>query len=215
MVGLERDGAGFKYLRGVAVGLGQFIATLAIWAVLGYVGFEDGDPARQGWAALAGVLLVYLGWTVQGPVEEILCRGWLMPVVAVRSRPWVGVVISSVFFTALHSLNPNLSAVAILNLFLFGVFTALYALWEGGIWGACSQHAAWNWAQGNLFGIEVSGTIPGGGILFNLQETGPDLVTGGAFGAEGGLAVTAMLVVSTIVMAALLLRQRRGPALGS
>jgi membrane protease YdiL (CAAX protease family) len=210
-VGLERAGWGRRSAIGALVGLAMFAAALGLWAAFGFLAAEDGDPARQGAAALGGVALVFLGWAVQGAVEEILCRGWLMPVIGARTRPWLGLVASAVFFAALHSLNPNLNPVAILNLALFGLFTGLYALWERGLWGVCAMHAAWNWAQGNLFGIEVSGTAPGGGILFNMREAGPDIVTGGAFGAEGGLAVTAVLLVATAVVAGLAVsRQGRG-----
>jgi membrane protease YdiL (CAAX protease family) len=109
-------------------------------------------------------------------------------------------VISALVFAVYHSLNPNLSPIAFLNLFLFGVLTAFYALYEGGLWGVFGIHAAWNWAQGNIFGLEVSGIPPAGGTLFNLMETGPDAITGGQFGPEGGLAVTAVLIVSSIIV---------------
>jgi len=46
---------------------------------------------------------------------------------------------------------------ALANLALYGLFAALYALREGGIWGISAQHTAWNWAQGNIFGLQVSG----------------------------------------------------------
>jgi membrane protease YdiL (CAAX protease family) len=107
-----------------------------------------------------------------------------------------GIIISSVIFTIMHALNPNLSFVAILNLFLFGLFAALYALFEGGLWGVFSIHAAWNWMQGNVFGFEVSGGFAPGGTIFDLMEVGPDVITGGPFGPEGGLSVTVVLVVS-------------------
>ena len=94
-----------------------------------------------------------------------------------------------------HALNPNLSLIALLNLFLFGLFAALYTLYEGGLWGVFSIHAVWNWAQGNIFGFEVSGQLAPGGTMFNLMETGPDVITGGPFGPEGGLAVTIVLLV--------------------
>jgi hypothetical protein len=57
-------------------------------------------------------------------------------------------------------------------------------------------HAVWNWAQGNLFGFEVSGQAAAGGTLFNFMEIGPDVITGGPFGPEGGLAVTIVLIIS-------------------
>ena len=71
---------------------------------------------------------------------------------------------------------------------------------EGSLWGIGAQHAAWNWAQGNLFGFEVSGIAPAGGMLFNMMETGPDEITGGAFGPEGGLVITAVLLIGIAVL---------------
>jgi membrane protease YdiL (CAAX protease family) len=209
-IGLERAGAGWKYLRGLAVGLGMFTAAVAVSAVLGYIDFEAGNPAGQGWPALGGVLLVFIGWAVQGPAEEALTRGWLLPVIGARYKPWLGVLISSLLFAVMHSLNPNLSPIAMLNLFLFAVFAALYALEEGGLWGVFSIHAVWNWAQGNVFGFEVSGNAAPGGTLFNLMEVGPDAITGGPFGPEGGLAVSLVLVVSIAVV--IWVARRRLPA---
>ena len=210
-IGLERAGAALKYARGLLVGLALFGGAVALLALFGLVGGERGNPALQGAPALGGVLLVALGWLVQGASEEILCRGWIMQSLGARYRPWLGVLVSSLVFAALHLLNPNLSAIAIVNLFLFGLFAAVYALWEGGLWGVFAIHSVWNWAQGNLFGFEVSGTAPAGGTLFNLQETGADLVTGGPFGPEGGLAVSAVLLLG-IGVVLLLSRRRAVPA---
>jgi membrane protease YdiL (CAAX protease family) len=199
-MGLELEGAAWKYLRGVAVGLLMFGGAVGVSALFGFIEFEQGDPQKQGLSALLGVLLVYLGWTVQGPAEEALTRGWLMPVIGARYRPWLGVLVSSLLFAFLHSLNPNLSGIAMMNLFLFGVFAAVYALYEGGLWGVFSIHAVWNWMQGNLLGFEVSGSLAPGGTLFNLREVGPDTITGGAFGPEGGLAVTGVLILGIAVV---------------
>lgn len=195
-IGMEWAGAGWKYGRGLLIGVVMFAASIGISGALGYIAFEQGNPQQQGLSALGGVLLVYLGWTVQGPAEEAIARGWMLPTIGARYRPLLGVLLSSVIFAAYHSCNPNLGFIAVLNLFLFGVFAALFALYEGGLWGVFGIHAAWNWAQGNLFGFEVSGGPAVGGTLFNLMETGPDAITGGPFGPEGGLSVTVILVIS-------------------
>lgn len=199
-LGFERAGAVWQYARGLLVGLLSFSAVIGLLAAPGAVAAEDGAAGRQGLAALAGVAVVAVGWVVQGAAEEVLCRGWILPVVGARYGLWIGVATNALVFAILHGLNPNVGPLAVLNLGAVGVFLALYALREGGLWGVCGWHAAWNWAQGNLYGFEVSGAAPAGGMLLDLREAGPDALTGGAFGPEGGLAVTAVLVAGTIFL---------------
>lgn len=195
-MGFEAGDALKKYGRGFFFGLLMFGGSVAILALTGSVAFETGDPAKQGAAALGGVILVLAGWLVQGAAEEVLIRGWALPVIGARYKPWLGLLISSLIFSLLHGLNPGLSAIALVNLALFGVFAGLYAIREGSLWGICAIHSVWNWVQGNFFGFEVSGTEAGGGTLLNLMETGADWLTGGTFGPEGGLAVTIVLMIS-------------------
>ncbi len=199
-LGLEKTGAITRYIRGFVVGVGMFGGAIGLLALLGFVELETGDPAMQGMAALGGVAIVLIGWIVQGAGEEVLTRGWMLPVLAARYKPWVGILVSSLFFAFLHGLNPNLSIIAMLNLALFGFFAAFYALREGSLWGICALHSAWNWVQGNILGFEVSGGNFGGGTLVNLIESGPDWLTGGPFGPEGGLAVTFVLVIGIVLL---------------
>jgi hypothetical protein len=206
-IGLEWSGWWQKYIRGLGVGLVMFSASVGLMALLGYTTRETGSAQPTGPTYLGGVLLIFLGWIVQGAAEEILTRGFLLPVIGIRWGPGVGVALSSLLFAVLHLLNPNLSPIALFNLFLFGVFVSFYALWEGSVWGIFAIHSVWNWAQGNFFGFEVSGQGLNTATLFNLQEAGPDWFTGGSFGPEGGLAVTLVLVVSSVLV--WLVQQRR------
>ncbi|MGQ9614031.1 MAG: lysostaphin resistance A-like protein [Chloroflexus sp.] len=200
-LGFEPGRILFLYGRGLLIGLASFAATVGLLAPLGYIAIEDSDPAQVGLAALGGVVLVFFpGWLIQGAAEEILTRGWMLPTLAARYRVWIGLLISSLFFTFMHALNPNLSILAMINLALYGLFGALYALREESLWGICAFHSIWNWAQGNLFGLEVSGQMVSGGMIFNLIETGPDWLTGGAFGPEGGLVTTIVLLFSMAVI---------------
>lgn len=211
-VGLEPAAWLRKYLRGAGFGLLFMAGAVGLLAAGGNVALDAGDPARTGLAALGGVLVLGVGWIVQGAAEEAVTRGFLLPVTGARWGAAAGIVVSSLVFAAMHGANPNGSPVAALNLLLVAVFLALYALFEGGIWGVCAFHSVWNWAQGNLFGFEVSGTTARWSMLLDLRETGPDLITGGPFGPEGGLAVTAVLVlgIAGLVLAA----RRRRPGAG-
>ncbi len=198
--GLERTGIWQKYARGALVGSGMMLIPVVIMALAGQVKIEVDPFVWAGVGALPGVLIMLVGWLVQGAAEETLTRGFLLPVFGVRFGPFWGILVSSIQFSFLHLLNPNLNVIALINLFLFGVFASLYAMKEGGLWGVFAIHSFWNWTQGNLLGLEVSGSTIGGATLLNLKARGFDLLTGGAFGPEGGLAVTVVLVIGCVII---------------
>jgi len=122
-----------------------------------------------------------------------------LPTLGVSIKPWIAILISSLLFALLHGANDNITLFAIVNLILFGVFISLFALREGSIWGVCAWHAVWNWLQGNFYGLEVSGRKESIALL-NLQETGPDWLTGGKFGPEGGFVVTIILLLGIVIL---------------
>lgn len=188
------------YLRGLGIGLLLFATAVLLLGLFGFLEIENTGQNQGIWITLGGTLLVLLGWVVQGAAEELLARGFLLPILGVRWGPAAGVIVSSLFFSILHLANPNLNFISLVNLFLFGLFAALYALNEGGLWGIFAIHAIWNWAQGNLFGFSVSGLNIQSSILFDLMETGPDWVTGGLFGPEGGVIVTLVLSIGIFAL---------------
>ncbi|MCL7454869.1 MAG: CPBP family glutamic-type intramembrane protease [Anaerolineae bacterium] len=208
-LGFERQGARKELLRGVLAGVGAFAAVAGLLALSGSVRSAPRAAAGPGLWSWSLPLLMILAWAVQGSSEEILFRGWLMPVIGARHRPWAGVLLTALSFALLHGLNLSVSWLALFNLLLVGLFFSLYALWEGGLWGVCGFHLAWNWAQGNLFGFEVSGNPPAGGALLPLALSGPRLLTGGGFGPEGGLAVTAVMLAGLAVILELARRDKR------
>lgn len=197
-VGLENYDGLRRYFRGLAVGLLMFSAAVGVMLLLGYTTVEPATAEPAVGPLLLGLAAIFVGWMIQGAAEEVLTRGFLLPILGLEWGLTAGVLVSSSLFALLHFLNPNVSLIAFLNLFLFGVFAALYALAERDLWGVFAIHSIWNWAQGNLFGYEVSGQAIGGATLFNFTETGPDLLTGGPFGPEGGLIVTAVLILGCI-----------------
>jgi membrane protease YdiL (CAAX protease family) len=184
---------------GAVVGFGMFAAVALAGLATGQTTLETRAPT----AALAGgVLLALAGFVVQGSTEEILTRGYLMQATARRWGLLAGVAVQAVLFALLHGLNPGTGVLALVNLVLVAVFLAGWALLEGGLWGVCAWHAVWNWAQGNVWGLLVSGAPVSTSLLVTRPSPGAsELVTGGGFGPEGGLLVTAVLVAAIAVVA--------------
>ena len=197
------------YLRGLVAGLLLFGSAVLLLALLGFLGVENAPNQEVFWPTLAGTFLVLTGWMIQGAAEELLARGFLLPILGVRWGALAGIFVSSLFFSVLHLYNPGINLLSLLNLFLFGLLAALYALNEGQLWGAFALHAIWNWAQGNLFGFEVSGISVQMSMLVDLMETGPDWATGGAFGPEGGAVVTVVLLAGIAFLATIARRRTR------
>jgi membrane protease YdiL (CAAX protease family) len=194
-----------NYLTGLAIGFVTLAATIGMMALTGAVEFDTETAQPGGVILVLGVLLMLLGFLVQGGAEEILIRGWFFQVLGARYAPWVGLAVSTIVFAAFHG---STSIMANLNLILFAVFLAFYYLYEGSIWGAMGWHSAWNWAQSNVFGVTLSGTMESEHTLMNLRTSGSPLLSGGDFGPEASLFCTLVFLIGLMVLA--VLSRRKG-----
>lgn len=201
-LGLERSGAVRKLERGALVGLGVYLALLGVLAALGMVETRSNPSVGTSWAVAAAAVIALGGWAVQGPAEELLYRGWLLPVVAARTRVQWGIAASTGVFALSHLLGSEFDPMLMANLVLFGVFFALWALREGGLWGLFGWHAVVNWVSENLIVVgEGFGVGPlDDGLLVGIDETGPDLLTGGAVGLEASVLTSAVLAVGITLL---------------
>ena len=87
--------------------------------------------------------------------------GWLLQTVTSKLNLSWGIAISSSFFSILHLGNQGVTALSLISIVLVGVLLALYMLKTDNIWGVAALHGAWNFAQGNLVGVAVSGQDAG------------------------------------------------------
>lgn len=183
-----------QYFSGFGLGLAamaSFVLLAALMGIYDPTGFELKLNLQQ----VIAVLLILPGWMIQGASEEVLTRGWLFQATLKRNL-YLGAFMSAILFTLLHLANNGLSFLSLLNLTLYGIFALVLSLYSENLWAACGFHTAWNWAQGNLFGIMVSGSLSRSGSLMQLGATkGPHYLTGGPFGAEGSILVSALLSI--------------------
>lgn len=187
-----------EYLRGMAVGL------LLIGSVYGLL-IAFGQVKCEGFAltteALPMFFLYILMWLPQGATEEIMMRGYMLPRVASRLGVPFAVFFSSMCFSLMHAGNAGFSFLALINLALIAALFACIALRKGNIWMCCAMHTVWNFCQGNVFGLEVSGNGGNASVLHSTHTSSArDLLTGGAFGPEGGLCVTIVIAVAFLVL---------------
>jgi membrane protease YdiL (CAAX protease family) len=150
-------------------------------------------------SAMIGGLVVGLAFNLLvGVAEESDARGYVLQNLAEGIRLVPAILVSSLYFGVLHLLNPGAGWLSTIGIFFAGVLLALGYYVTRRLWFSIGMHAAWNFAEGPLFGFPVSGLGMGG--LFQLKITGPEWLMGGAFGPEAG----ALAVVVEIAMIAAL-----------
>ena len=195
-IGFNKNNWLKKYSLGFLIGLVMMSIIVLILLLFGYITVEKNPIQPVGVSAISSVLVILFGWIIQGATEEIVTRGWLLNVLSTKYNIGVGLLISSTLFGLMHLTNPNVNYIAVINIILVGLFYGLYVIKTNDLWAVCGMHSAWTFAQGNIFGFEVSGLDVSVGSLIDLNLVGNNVITGGAFGPEAGIISTFILLVS-------------------
>jgi CAAX protease family protein len=160
--------------------------------------FVAGTPGGGRLGGVLRLLLLLLGFLVQGGVEEWVVRGYVYHALKERWRWWVAALASSVLFSLLHGLNPDVTWIALVNIVLAGFVLALLVERSGSLWSAVLAHGVWNFALACLLSLPVSGL--GAFRLLDVSVAGPAALTGGGFGPEGSLLLTPLGVALVAVL---------------
>ena len=199
---LAAPGAWRELGSGLVFGTALFsMVTAIVWLVGGidFLGLRGGIGAL--WSMLAVAF-------VSGSFEELLFRGVLLRQLERLFGTVAALVLSSAFFGAAHLMNPGATLFAAFAIAVeAGLMLGAAYLLTRRLWLAMGIHAAWNFAQGWIFSIPISGGKPPRGLLLTRVH-GPGWLTGGAFGLEAS--VVALIVCATAGAWLLTLAVRRG-----
>jgi membrane protease YdiL (CAAX protease family) len=185
---------------GSVIGAASLLLAAGLTAVTRGIRFSF-DPS--GTSSIGRTLIVSGAvFVLAGAGEEALFRGYPLQTLTRAKLAWLGVLLTSVPFAVVHLANPNATvAFTFLNTAVAGIWLAVAYLRTRSLWFPLGLHWAWNWTQASLLGLPVSGIkriAPA--PLLHAMNAGPDWLTGGAYGIEGGAACTLALVVSTLVV---------------
>ena len=187
-----------KYLGwGILISLLQMGVIALVYQVGGIGTFELNELSLE---PILFILGLFPFWLLQGGTEEVATRGWLLTRIAARTNLPLAIAISSSLFGILHMGNAGVPFLSVLNIILDGVLAGLLFIYTDSIWLVVAQHGTWNYVQGNLLGFQVSGTGADASIFSFTMGDGPDWLTGGAFGAEGSIITTLVLLVSLVIV---------------
>ena len=142
------------------------------------------------WSSLLFVSLILLFGAVG---EEMLFRGYGFQVLVKAIGPFATILPMAVLFGLAHSPNLNFTWLALTNTVLWGVIFGYAFIRSGDLWLPIGLHFGWNWML-PLFGANLSGFTMGV-TGYSIEWKVGELWSGGAYGPEGGLLTSAIVVV--------------------
>lgn len=191
---------------GLLAGAGLMGMAAGLMAVAGSYRVEGVDASASLWFPLVMVGIV------PGITEELIFRGVLFRIVEDSLGTWIAIAISGALFGLIHFGNPNAtwwSSVAIA--LEAGILLGMLYAWMRSLYVVMGLHAAWNFTQGGVLDIAVSGHEQPS--LLKATTPGPEWVSGGEFGAEASV-LTVLLCLALSIYAtrrAMLAGQIRTP----
>ena len=192
--GVGNGGKGFAV--GLGIGAVPALAAMAIAAPAGHAGWAlDGGTFVQWLSAVGGLAVLLLPAAFS---EELLFRGVGYVALSKEFGRLGPALVLSALFGAAHLGNPNVTDLAVANVALAGVFLSAAFWLPGGMWAATGVHLGWNITLA-AFGAPVSGipfTLP----MLDYATGGPQWLTGGNFGPEGGVIATLIIGAGSVVL---------------
>ena len=184
---------------GLLLGALLFGATVAVLALCGVL--------RITGSAAPGVMLRPLVMAISaGVLEELLFRGVLLRLLDAALGSFLALLLSAVLFGLLHLLAPHATWFSTIAIMLeSGVLLGSAYFLTRGLWLPIGVHIGWNFTQGGIFGIAVSGHSSIG--LLQAQLSGPSWLSGGAFGAEASVVAIGICLLTTLLLLALAARR--------
>jgi len=184
------------FLLGLGIGAAALSFAVMIVLIFGGETFYINPLVGTG-SVMRSLAVSFLIFGVAAAFEEALFRGYILQTFARSGLAWLAICLTSIFFGLVHLGNPNVSSLAAVNTILAGVWFSVAYLKTRDLWFVWGIHLMWNWMQGSIFGIEVSGlteiaTAP----LLKEIDTGPTWLTGTTYGIEGGVAATIAIIIA-------------------
>jgi uncharacterized protein len=174
---------------GVLGGIGAAVVVIVLPLVLRGADLEAVPNEHFNWQSMLFVSILLLFGAVG---EEMLFRGYGFQVLVKGIGPFATVLPVAVLFGLAHSQNLNFGPLALVNTVLWGVVLGYAYLRSGDLWLPIGLHFGWNWAL-PLLGVNLSGftmDVTGYAMHWKVGERW----SGGAYGPEGGLFATAVVI---------------------
>ena len=172
---------------------------LAIFSVVGIVAIllmSDNISLTLSKDLKIGIIIMLVILVImQGFLEEIVFRGYLMTRLAAKKGKWIAILLSSIFYIVFRMSNPSASKLDLINIFLISIVMSLLYWYFDNILVIAIFHAFWNCISGVVFGFNLSGIKLSDSIFTVEAISDKQVLIGGSYGIEGSIIATVFFAI--------------------
>lgn len=187
-----------ELFQGLLLGAGMMTTIVIVFFAGGMITIEFRDLQT------GEILLIFLNsaflYTVVGYGEELMFRGYILQIFAEGTNRLIAALTISILFALAHARNPNVSTFGLINIGLAGLWLSIAYYKTNALWLVIGLHISWNFFQGFVYSLPVSGMTSDKEQIGKAIVNGPEWLTGGTFGPEGGALATLMLVIAIVLI---------------
>lgn len=141
------------------------------------------------------IIILIILVLIQGFLEEVVFRGYLMTRLAAKKGKWIAIILSSVFYLVFRMSNPSTSKLDLINIFLISIVMSLLYWYFDNILVIAIFHAFWNCISGVILGFNISGIKVSDSLFAVKAISDKQILIGGSYGIEGSIIVTVFFAI--------------------
>ena len=181
-------------LEAIKVGTGlaifSIVGVVAILLMSNNISLSFSKDLKIGIIIILAILVL-----MQGFLEEVVFRGYLMTRLAAKKGKWIAILLSSLFYLVFRMSNPITSKIDLLNIFLISVVMSLLYWYFDNVLVIAIFHAFWNCISGLVFGFNLSGIKLSDSIFIVAAISDKQILIGGSYGIEGSIIATVFFAI--------------------
>jgi membrane protease YdiL (CAAX protease family) len=177
-----------EFLTGAGIATAMLVIVIICCMLLGDLTIERNAASALSILSMGLVLLAAAAF------EELVFRGYPLQTLIKGLGQWPAVLLTSILFGLAHLSNPNASTLGIINTVLAGLLLCFGYLQTRRLWLPYGLHFVWNAGLGLILGFSLSGINTASVWITTVR--GPDVLVGGEYGPEGGVAGTITFIAA-------------------
>lgn len=181
-------------LEAIKVGTGlaifSIVGVVAILLMSNNISLSFSKDLKIGIIIILAILVL-----MQGFLEEVVFRGYLMTRLAAKKGKWIAIILSSLFYLVFRMSNPTTSKLDLINIFLISIVMSLLYWYFDNILVIAIFHAFWNCISGVILGFNISGIRVSNSLFAVKVISDKQILIGGSYGIEGSIIATVFFAI--------------------